>query len=85
MVPAQGAGQEGLGVAGGHPDGVSDLLDLGLQADHVRSDLAEGDPGGDGGCGVLGGLEFGPGGLGRGVQALIIWLVMVTGWPERAV
>jgi hypothetical protein len=31
VVPVQGAGQDGLGVAGGHPDGVGDQLGLGLQ------------------------------------------------------
>jgi hypothetical protein len=31
VVPVQGAGQDGLGVAGGRPDGVGDQLDLGLQ------------------------------------------------------
>jgi len=38
-VALQAAGQEGFGVAGGHPDGVGDLLDLALQAGHVRGDL----------------------------------------------
>ena len=32
----------------GHPDGVGDLLDLGIQADHVRGELAERDPSRDG-------------------------------------
>jgi hypothetical protein len=50
--------------------GVGDLLDLGFQADHVRVDLAEADAGGDGGRGVGGGVEFSPGGLGRGVQGV---------------
>jgi hypothetical protein len=36
VVAAQCAGQEGFGVVGGHPDGVGDLLDLGLEPDHVR-------------------------------------------------
>ena len=34
------------------------------------ADLAEADAGGDGGRGVLGGLEFSPGGLDRGVQGV---------------
>ena len=46
VVPVQGAGQGGLGVAGGHPDGVGDLLGLGVQPDHVRGRVAEPDPGG---------------------------------------
>jgi len=70
VVAVQRPGQGGFGVIGGHPDGVGDLLDLGLQADHVRGYLAQADAGGDGGRGVLGGLEFGPGGLGRGVQGV---------------
>ena len=43
---------------GGHPDGVGDLLDLGLQADHVRGYLAKADAGGDYRRRVLAGLEF---------------------------
>ena len=68
VVAVQRPGQRGFGVVGGHPDGVGDLLDLGLQADHVRGDLVEADAGGNGRCGVLGGLESGPGGFDRGVQ-----------------
>ena len=63
VTAVQRPGQGGFGVAGGHPDGVGDLLDLGLQADHVRGYLAKADAGGDYRRGVLGGLEFGPVGL----------------------
>ena len=76
-----GRGQEGFGVVGSHPDGVGELLDFGLQANHVRVDLAEADAGGNGGRRVLGGLEFGPAVWTGASRALIIWLVMVTGWP----
>jgi hypothetical protein len=48
VVAVQGAGQAGFGVVGGHPDGVGDLLDLGVQLDHVRGQHAERDPGRDG-------------------------------------
>ena len=48
VVAVQGAGQGGFGVIGGHPDGVGDLLGLGVQADHVRGEGAERDPGRDG-------------------------------------
>ena len=57
VVAVQGAGQGGFGVVGGHPDGVGDLLDLGLQPDHVRGYLAERMRAGDGRRGVLGVLE----------------------------
>jgi hypothetical protein len=59
---------------------VGDLLDLGLQADHVRGYLAE-----DGCRGVLGGLVFPAAASARASRVLIIWMVMVmvmvTGWP----
>jgi hypothetical protein len=32
----QGAGEDGLGAVSGHPDGVGDLLGLGVRPDHVR-------------------------------------------------
>jgi hypothetical protein len=66
VVAVQGAGERGFGVAGGHLDGVGDLLDLGVQADHVRGERAERDPGRDGRRGLLGVAEVVPGGLDRG-------------------
>jgi hypothetical protein len=54
--PGRGPGR--FRVLGGHPDGAGDLLDLGLQPGHVRGDLAEADAGGDGGRGVLDGLQL---------------------------
>ena len=68
VVPVQGAGEYGLGVIGGHPDGVGDLLGLGVQPDHVRGEIAEPDPGGGGRGGGLGGFQFVIGGLDGGVE-----------------
>ena len=51
VVAVQGAGERGFGVVGGHPDGVGDLLDLGLEPDHVRGQRAERDAGRGGGRG----------------------------------
>ena len=69
-MAVQRPGEGGFGVEGGHADGVGDLLDLGLQADHVRGDPAEADAGGDGRCGLVRGLEFGLGGFDGGVQGV---------------
>jgi hypothetical protein len=67
-VPVQGAGEDGLGVIGGHPDGVGDLLGLGVQPDHVRGEVAEPDPGGGGRSGSLGRFQFVIGGPDGGVE-----------------
>jgi hypothetical protein len=68
VAACQGAGQGGLGVVGGHPDGVGDLLGLGVQPHHVRGQLAEPDPSRDRRGGGLGGTVLGAGGLHRGVE-----------------
>jgi hypothetical protein len=68
VVAVQGAGQGGLGVIGGHTDGVGDLLGLGVQPDHVRGEVAERDPGRDGRRGLVCFLQVAPGGLDRGGQ-----------------
>ena len=70
VVAVQGAGQDGLGVIGGHPDGVRDLLGLGVEPDHVPGEGAERDPGRDGRRGVPGLLQLLPGGLDRGGQGV---------------
>ena len=54
VVAVQGAGQGHFRVVGGHPDGMGDLLDLGVQADHVGGKVAEPDPGRDGCRGLPG-------------------------------
>jgi hypothetical protein len=57
-VAVQGAGQRSFGAVGSHPDGVGDLLDLGVQADPVRGEVAGRDPGGDGRRGLVGVLQL---------------------------
>ena len=74
FLQIQRPGQGGLGVVGRHPDGVGDLLGLGVQADHVRGEGAERDPGRDGRRGAVGLLQFAVGGLdrcGQGVDDLV--------------
>ena len=68
VVAVRVAGEGGFGVVGGHPDGVGDLLDLGFQADHVRGQVAEPDPGGDRCRGLPGFFQFPVCGLGGGVE-----------------
>ena len=66
--PVQGAGQDGLGVAGGHPDGVGDQLGLGVQPDLPGVVLAERDFRRGGFDVRPGGLKPGAGGVRGGVQ-----------------
>jgi hypothetical protein len=71
VAAVQGVGQGGFGAAGGHPDGVGDLLDLGFQPDGpCRGDLAQGTRAGTAAGGVGDGLAFPPGGFDRGVQGV---------------
>jgi DDE family transposase len=51
VVAVQGAGQGGFGVVGGHPDGVGDLLGLGVQAHRPAPDGGGPDGGAPGGGG----------------------------------
>src|SRR5258706_11208892 len=62
VVAVQGGGQGGFGVVGGHPDGVGDLLDLGLVPAPVGGQVAEPDPGREGSPGVFSCGEFPVGG-----------------------
>jgi hypothetical protein len=49
---------------------VGDLLDLGLEPDHVRGRRAERDPGRDGRRGLVRFIQIAPGGLDRGTQGV---------------
>ncbi|HUK67158.1 MAG TPA: hypothetical protein VLW50_00115 [Streptosporangiaceae bacterium] len=64
----QRAGQDGLGVIGGHPDGVGNQLGLGIQPDQVRVVLRQRDLRGDGLGGRLGIFEPLAGCGDRGVE-----------------
>src|ERR1700678_4424590 len=79
VVAVQGAGQGGFGVVGGHPDGVGDLLGLGVQADHVRGQGAERDPGRDGRRGLVRFPELAPGGFHGGIQGVDHLVAQVGG------
>src|SRR6266508_506078 len=62
VVRPEGRGQGGLGVPGGHADGVVQAFAFVVEADGVGADVAEGDFGGGGGGGCLEGGQ-GCGGL----------------------
>lgn len=81
VAAVQGAGQGGLGVVCGHPDGVGDLPDLGLRPRNVGGDVAEPGPGRDGRRGVLGGGKFAYAASTGALRALAIWLVRQDTWP----
>jgi hypothetical protein len=68
VMLVQGAGEDGLGVIGRHPDGVGDLLGLGVQPDHVWGEVAEPDPGGGGRGGRRGCFQLVIGGPDGGVE-----------------
>jgi hypothetical protein len=65
-----GAGEGGFGVAGGHPDGVGNLLGLGVQPHHVQDEIAKPDPGRGGRRCGLGLVQFVAGCLDRGVEGV---------------
>ena len=80
-VPEAGAVEEGLGVIGRHPDGVGDLLGLGVQPDHVRGQVAEPDPGGGSRGGSLGRFQLVIGGPDGALSSLNCWFVTSAEWP----
>ncbi len=78
VVAVQHPGEGSLGVAGGHPDGAGDLLDLGVQHDGAGRDVTEPGPRGRAAAAARAASALARAASTGACRSLRTWLVMTV-------